>query len=75
MSTDLRKYASQTTIRLIVGAIILLVVVGSALIWLLYGLGAALMGLLCLLATLVPIGLVWLLMLGLDLLVKKLNEE
>lgn len=75
MSTDLRKYASQTTIRLIVGALILLVIVGSALIWWLYGLGAALMGLLCLMAALVPIGVVWLLMLGLDLLVKKLNEE
>jgi magnesium-transporting ATPase (P-type) len=75
MTTDLRKYASQTTIRLIVGALILLFIVGGALIWWLYGPGAALIGFLCLLGALVPIGLIWLLMVGLDLLVKKLDQE
>ena len=75
MTTDLRKYASQTTIRLIVGALALVFIVGGGLIWWLYGLGPMLMGLLCLLGALIPIGLIWLLMVGLDLLVKKLNEE
>ncbi len=75
MTSDLRKYASQTTVRLIVGALVLVFVVGSALILWLYGLGPALMGLLCLLGALIPIGLIWLLMVGLDVLVKKLNEE
>ena len=75
MSTDLRKYTSQTNVRLIIGALLLVFVVGSALIWWLYGPGAALVGLLCLLGALLPIGLIWLLMVGLDWLVKKLNEE
>ena len=75
MTSDLRGYTSQTVSRLIVGALILLFVVGGGLIWWLYGLGPALMGLLCLLAALLPIGLIWLLMVGLDLLVKKLDQE
>ena len=75
MTTDLRKYTSQTTIRLIVGALILLFVVGGALIWWFYGPAAALVGLLCLLGALLPIGLIWLLMAGLDWIVKKMNEE
>ena len=75
MSTDLRGYTSQTVTRLIVGALILLFVIGGGLIWWLYGLGPMLMGMLCLLGALIPIGLIWLLMVGLDLLVKKLNQE
>jgi hypothetical protein len=75
MTTDLRKYASQTTVRLIVGALALVFVVGSGLIWWLYGLGPMVMGLLCLLGALIPIGLIWLVMVGLDLLVKKLDQE
>ena len=75
MGSDLRKYTSQTTVRLIVGALILLFVIGTALIWWLYGPAAALMGLLCLLGALLPIGLIWLLMIGLDWIVKRLNEE
>jgi magnesium-transporting ATPase (P-type) len=75
MTIDLRRYTSQTTVRLIFGALVLLFVVGLGLIWLFYGLGAALMGLLCMLGALIPMGLIWLFMIGLDLLVKKLNEE
>lgn len=75
MTIDLRRYTSQTTVRLIIGAVVLLFVVGLGLIWLFYGLGAAVMGLLCMLGTFIPIGLIWLIMVGLDLLVKKLNEE
>jgi hypothetical protein len=75
MSTDLRRYTSQTTVRLIIGALILLFVAGGGLIWWLYGLGPMLMGILCLLGALIPIGMIWLVMVGLDLLVKKLNEE
>ena len=75
MTTDLRGYTSQTTKRIIIGALVLLFIVGGGLIWLLYGLGPALMGVLCLLGALIPIGLIWLLMIGLDLLVKKLNQE
>jgi hypothetical protein len=75
MSRDLRSYASQTTVQLIAGALVLLFVVGTGLVWWIYGLGAAVMGLLCLLGALVPIGLIVLIMFGLDWLVKKVDKE
>ena len=52
---DLRKYANQTTTRLIAGGILLLLIVGDGLIWLIYGGGAAITGLLCIGAVLFPI--------------------
>ena len=55
---DLREYAKQTNLRLAVGAFILLFVVGVGLIYVFYGAGAAGMGLTCLLAALLPIGLI-----------------
>jgi hypothetical protein len=75
MSHDLRKYASQTNVQLVVGALTLLFVIGIALIAWLYGLGAALMGLLCLLGALVPIGLIALSLNGLDAIVKRINKD
>jgi len=75
MSTDLRGYASQTTVRLIIGALLLLFIVGMGLVWWLYGFGAAIMGFLCLLGALLPIGLIWFFIFGLDLLVKKLDKD
>jgi hypothetical protein len=75
MSTDLRGYASQTTVRLIIGALLLLFIVGMGLVWWLYGLGAAIMGFLCLLGALLPIGLIWFFIFGLDLLVKRIDKE
>jgi len=75
MSRDLRKYMKDTNVRLIVGALLLLFIVGDGLIWLIYGFGAAMMGLLCILAALVPIGLI-LLLLGLsDWIVKRANRD
>jgi len=58
MSRDLRKYARQTNIRLAVGAILVLFIVGDGLIYLIYGSGAALMGILFLLGGMVPVVLV-----------------
>jgi hypothetical protein len=55
---DLREYAKQTNLRLVVGAFILLFVVGVGLIYLIYGSAAAGMGLVCLLAALLPICLI-----------------
>jgi hypothetical protein len=75
MTRDVRKYASQTNVRLAVGAILLLFIVGLSLIWGIYGLPSAIMGLLCLLGALVPIGLIWLFLGGLDLLVKRINKD
>ena len=75
MTKDLRKYASQTTFRLAVGAIILLFTVGGTSIYYIYGPGAALMGILCLLGAFVPIGLIALSIWGLDWIVRKGNQE
>lgn len=75
MSSDLRRYASQTTIRLIIGALLILFTVGPGLIWWFYGPGAALMGVLCLLGALLPVALIWASLIGLDILVKRLNKE
>jgi len=75
MSHDLRKYTSQTNIQLIVGALALLFIIGLGLIAWLYGVRAALMGFLCLLGALVPIGLIAFFLFGLDMIVKRINKD
>jgi glucose-6-phosphate-specific signal transduction histidine kinase len=75
MTRDLRKYASQTSFRLVIGALILLFSVGAGLIYLFYGFGAAVMGLLCLTGALLPIGLIVLLLQFLDWIVKRGNND
>ena len=59
MTRDLRKYAKQTNVRIGVGAFLLLLIVGTGLIYLVYGSGAAVGGLLCLGAAAVPIALIF----------------
>jgi hypothetical protein len=75
MSRDLRKYAQQTNIRLVVGALLVLLVVGVGLIYLIYGPGAAVTGLLCLLAGLTPIVLIVLSLAVLDWIQKRANRS
>ena len=75
MSRDLRKYARQTNVRLGVGAGVLVVVVGTALIYWLYGPNAAIGGLLCLAGALVPIGLIFLSLWLLDWIQKRANRS
>ena len=75
MNRDLRKYMKDTNVRLIAGALVGLFIVGDGLIWLIYGLGAALMGLLCMLGAFVPIGLILLLLNLSDWIVKRANRD
>ncbi len=75
MSRDLRKYSSQTILRLVVGAIILLFLVGTGLIAWLYGSQPALMAFLCLLSALLPIGLIILSLKAIERIVKKRDGE
>jgi hypothetical protein len=75
MSRDLRSYMKDTNVRLIVGALALLFFVGDGLIWLIYGFGAAVMGLLCMLGAFVPIGLILLLLNLSDWIVKRANRD
>ncbi|RME88715.1 MAG: hypothetical protein D6770_06350 [Anaerolineae bacterium] len=75
MSRDLRHYARQTNFRLLLGALVLLFVVGDGLIYLIYGKGAAVMGLLCLFAGLTPVLLVMLVLALLDWVAKRVDGE
>ncbi|MBI5825724.1 MAG: hypothetical protein HZB18_16980 [Chloroflexi bacterium] len=75
MSRDLRKYVKDTNTRILIGAILLLFVVGIALIWIIYGFGAAVTGFLCLLGALVPIALIFFALFGLDWIVKRANRD
>jgi hypothetical protein len=72
---DLRKYARQTNVRLVAGALLLLFIVGDGLIYLIYGPSAALMGLLCIFAGLVPLVLVLLAILLMDWIAKRVDRD
>ena len=74
MTRDLREYAKQTNVRIAIGAALLLFILGTGLIWLIYGFGPAVMGLLCLLAALVPIGLILLSLLLLEWITKRADR-
>jgi hypothetical protein len=75
MTRDLRRYARQTNVRLGVGAVFVLLIVGVGLIYLIYGPGAAVTGLLCLLAGLSPIALILLSLAILDWINQRANRS
>jgi hypothetical protein len=75
MTRDLRKYTRQTNVRLIAGALLLLFIVGDGLIYLFYGKGAAILGLLCLLGGMVPVVLTMLVLLLLDWIRKRVDRD
>lgn len=75
MKRDLRKYAQQTTLRLIIGGVVLIFIIGDGLIYLIYGTEAAITGLLCLGAGLMPVLLIVLIFQIMDWLIKKVKEE
>ena len=72
---DLREYAKQTNVRLGVGAFLILFVLGVGLIYFIYGSGAAVMGLLCLLAGVAPLVLIFLSLAILDWIQKRANRD
>lgn len=75
MTRDLRKYARQTNVRLGVGAVLILLIVGVGLIYSIYGPGAAVTGLLCLVAGLSPIVLIVLALAILDWIQQRANRS
>jgi hypothetical protein len=75
MTRDLRKYASQTNIRSLVGFLLLLFIVGDGLIFAIYGKESAIMGLICIAAGVAPLLLIGLVLWGMDWVVKKAREE
>ena len=75
MSRDLRKYVKETNVRILIGAFLLLFIIGIGLIWLIYGFGAAVSAFLCLLGAFVPIALIFIALYGLDWIVKRANDD
>ena len=75
MTRDLRKYAKNTTTRLVIGFVVLLLGIGDGLIYVFYGPEAAISGFLCILGGLIPILLIYGLLALLDIIAKRLNEE
>jgi hypothetical protein len=75
LKRDLREFAKQTNIQLAIGAFVLLFGLGIALIWFIYGPGAAVVGLLCLLGSMVPIALILFSLYGIDWIVKRARPK
>jgi hypothetical protein len=73
MTRDLRRYARQTNARLFVGFLLILFLVGDGLIYVFYGREAAIMGVICLLAGLAPLLLIWLVLVLMEWIVKKVD--
>jgi hypothetical protein len=59
MKRDLRRYAGQTTFRLVTGFVLILFLVGLGLIYVFYGPASAAFGLVCLVAGLAPLAAIW----------------
>ena len=74
MIRDLRQYAQQTTTRLIFGGLLLLFLIGDGLIWIFFGKEAAVLGLICLLAGLFPVIIIWLALNLLEWIVRRANQ-
>lgn len=75
MSRDLRKYARQTNIRLMVGALVLFFIIGDGLIYFFYGGSAALTGILCLLVAMFPVALTLLILFLMDWIRKRADRS
>jgi hypothetical protein len=73
--SDLRRYSRQTMRRLITGGLILLFAVGGILIYWIYGGGAALLGILCILIGLVPVGFIILILGIMEWIVERNREQ
>ncbi len=72
---DLRDYARQTQVRLLVGFILLLYLVGGGLIYVFYGPAAMVTGLLCLTTGLAPLAAIALFLALLDRFVEKTRGD
>jgi TM2 domain-containing membrane protein YozV len=75
MTQDLRKYSKQTNTRLIAGGILILFILGDGLIYAFYGGEAAVLGLVCLVAGLFPLLLIWLALVALEWFTRRANRD
>jgi len=72
---DLNKYKRETNNRLVIGAIVLIFLIGDGLIFIIYGIGPGLMGLTCLLAGLIPVLLIGLVIYFINWSVNRANRD
>jgi len=72
---DLNKYSKETNRRIVIGALILIFLVGDGLIYLIYGSQSALLGLFCLLLGLLPVLLIIIVIIIIDWILKRANRE
>lgn len=75
MSRDLRDYARKTNIRLGVGALLLLFIVGLGLVYLFFGQEAAGLGFICLLAGLSPVVLILIMFFFIDRIMRNAGRK
>ena len=74
MTRDLRKYTRQTNIRLLIGFILVLTIVGSILVVVFYSVTALPTFFICLIAGLAPLLAIWLILKGMEWIVKRSNQ-
>jgi len=72
---DLNKYKRDTNTRLVIGAVVLIFLIGDGLIFLIYGTGPGLMGLTCLFIGLIPVLLISLVIYIIDWSVKRADRD
>jgi len=72
---DLRSYAKSTVFQLILGALVLIFLVGEILIYLIYGSTAAMTGFVCLIAGFIPLVLVLLSLWLIDWIARKNKNQ
>ena len=74
MSRDLQKYRRQTTVRLIIGGILLLFIVGTGLIYIIYGQTAAMSGFVCLAIGMIPLAAILIFFWVIDWIIKRSHD-
>jgi len=68
---DVRRYALQTRTRLIFGGLLFIVIISEGLIYLFYGKQPALFGLICMLAGLAPLLMIYMVLWVIEIIVKR----
>lgn len=72
---DIRSYSKQTLLRSVIGGLLVIIIVGDILIYIFYGRDAAIFGLMCILIGMIPILFVWLILLGLEWIIKQREDS
>jgi hypothetical protein len=72
---DIRRYAQQTNIRLFIGFLLILFIIGIGLIYIFWGWEAALLGLICMILGLSPMILIWLALFIIGWVVRKADPD